>query len=466
MNSRKKLVLALGVTAGALAGVYCGVSIYFINHFYQGTKVAGVDFSMKTVDEAETYFAKQIDNYSLTVSPKEGAKENITGADISMKYREGKGLEKALEKQNAFFWPSMFWKKMDINIKTKFDYDQTKLEEQIQKLKCFQNNEDKTDPVSAKPEFNGDKFVVKQEVLGTKVDQEVMKSKLISAVERLEDKFDLAEEDCYLKPRYTSESKEVAAARDTLNDYCSASIVYDMPPVQEVVDKKLISTWLSWDDNMNVTFHEDSVREFMNQFAAKYETLYSTRPLTTPTGKATEVSGGTYGWAIDEAAEAEVLIASIKNREVVTKEPPYIQRAAVHEAQDWGKTFIEVDLTEQHMWYIADGNVAFETDVVTGRPYEHSTPAGVYSILWMTMNTVLVGNIDPETGEPEYRTPVNYWMPVTYSGVGFHDAIWQPYFGGDLYWSNGSHGCINMPLDGAATLYSMIVPGTPVVMHY
>ena len=72
----------------------------------------------------------------------------------------------------------------------------------------------------------------------------------------------------------------------------------------------------------------------------------------------------------------------------------------------------------------------------------------------------------PDTGEPEYETPVDYWMPVTHSGVGFHDAPWQPAFGGDLYWTNGSHGCINMPWDGAAALYSMVAAGTPVVMHY
>ena len=118
------------------------------------------------------------------------------------------------------------------------------------------------------------------------------------------------------------------------------------------------------------------------------------------------------------------------------------------------------------MWYIVDGNVAFETAVVTGKPYEHSTPSGVYDILYMQPNATLVGNIVPETGEPEYRTPVSYWMQVTWGGVGFHDATWQPAFGGDLYWSIGSHGCINMPLDGAAALYSMISPGTPVVMHY
>lgn len=52
----------------------------------------------------------------------------------------------------------------------------------------------------------------------------------------------------------------------------------------------------------------------------------------------------------------------------MTKEPAYYQTAASHGAQDWGTTYVEVDLSAQHMWYIVDGGVAMETDVVTGVP--------------------------------------------------------------------------------------------------
>ena len=59
-----------------------------------------------------------------------------------------------------------------------------------------------------------------------------------------------------------------------------------------------------------------------------------------------------------------------------------------------------------------------------------------------------------------------YWMRVTWSGSGFHDATWQPAFGGTLNQTRGSHGCINMPYDKAAQLYEMVEMGTPVVIHY
>ena len=65
-----------------------------------------------------------------------------------------------------------------------------------------------------------------------------------------------------------------------------------------------------------------------------------------------------------------------------------------------------------------------------------------------------------------YETPVAYWMRVTWSGVGFHDATWQSSFGGNRYLNGyGSHGCINMPLSKAKTLYGMISVGTKVIIH-
>jgi lipoprotein-anchoring transpeptidase ErfK/SrfK len=113
--------------------------------------------------------------------------------------------------------------------------------------------------------------------------------------------------------------------------------------------------------------------------------------------------------------------------------------------------------------------VVLETDVVTGEPIPSKiTPEGVYSLMWKQPNSVLVGDINPDTGEPAYRTKVKYWMQVTSSGVGFHDATWQTAFGGTLYQipGTGSHGCINMPLDQAGALFNMIEPGTPVIFHW
>ena len=64
----------------------------------------------------------------------------------------------------------------------------------------------------------------------------------------------------------------------------------------------------------------------------------------------------------------------------------------------------------------------------------------------------------------DYETPVKYWMPFN-GGEGFHDATWRGRFGGAIYRGGGSHGCVNMPYSAAEKLFSMIAPGTPVIVY-
>ena len=117
------------------------------------------------------------------------------------------------------------------------------------------------------------------------------------------------------------------------------------------------------------------------------------------------------------------------------------------------------------MYFIKEGNVVLESYIVTGNPNRgNATPQGVYSLTYKTRNAVLRGERD-ENGEPEYETPVAYWMPFN-GGIGFHDATWQSSFGGSRYRTNGSHGCVNMPKSKAAELYKLIPDKCPVICHY
>jgi lipoprotein-anchoring transpeptidase ErfK/SrfK len=121
------------------------------------------------------------------------------------------------------------------------------------------------------------------------------------------------------------------------------------------------------------------------------------------------------------------------------------------------------------MWYIVDGVVSMESDIISGLPTpEKETPTGVYDILEIQRDKTLVGDVQVDTGKPEYETPVDFWMRITWTGIGFHNANWQSAFGGNLYQTEGigSHGCINMPFDAAETLFNSISIGTPVIMHY
>ncbi len=460
-------LIAACVFIGVLAAGYIGVSVYFTSHFYMNTEINGHDFSLKTAADVKEYIEQQVQGYSLTILEKDNKTDSISGDEISLEYNENKDIENVLKKQNAFLWPQAFFVKNSSKATVDVSYDRDALEDKISTLQAVKAEQ--IPPTSAYPKFNGTEYVVEPEVTGTEVNQELLREKIHQYISEFQPELDMVGENCYALPKYTSESGDVTAACNEMNQYLKASITYSMDqPV--VVDKTLISNWVSADAEMKVTFDEGAVREWLREFGKQYDTVGKTRSITSPWGKTVEVSGGTYGWSVDEDAEYPALLNSIKNGEVVTREPIYVdgQTAASRGPQDWGSTYLEVDLSGQHMWYIVNGGIALETDVVTGVPTPaKETPSGVYSILEMQPNSTLVGEIVPSTGQPEYRTVVRYWMRVTWSGIGFHDADWQPAFGGSLYANGlGSHGCINMPVDQAGALYSMLSVGTPVIIHY
>lgn len=464
-------VKALWITGGVLAVIcliYVAISVYFMSHFFVNTKINGKNFSGKTASDVEKYLQTNIKDYKLTILENEGRQDVISGSEIGLEYRAGTETEKLLKDQNGFAWPKAFFTENSRKVSVNVLYNEESLNQRISQLSCLQTEQ--TPAENAKPEFDGNQYVIKPEVYGNGVDKERLTEQVKVHITEFQPQLDMVETKCYAKPKYVEDSKEVQEACDAMNKYVNASITYPMnEPV--VVDKALISQWLQVDGEMKVSLNTEAMKQWFTAFGDKYDTQGTTRTFTTPAGKSATVTGGTYGWSIDEDTELVNLQNSILNGEVVTREPAYYAggTAAAHSGQDWGNTYAEVDMSAQHMWYVQNGQVVLETDVVTGEPIpSRITPEGVYSLMWKQRDATLVGDIKPETGKPEYETDVAYWMQVTSSGVGFHDAIWQTAFGGTLYQipGTGSHGCINMPLDQAGALFNMIEPGTPVIFHW
>ena len=468
-SAPKKGWIIIGSILCLLLLIYIAISVFFMSHFFMNTGINGHNFSGKTVSDAERYLKDQVNDYSLTIRGMDGKTDVIKGADISLVYVDNNQIENILKKQNPFLWPQSVFSKKAVSITIELSYNKDALDQAVGSIHAVTTVQ--TPPVSAQPEFDGTQFVIKPETYGTAVDMNVLKEKITSAIMKFSSEINLEKEKCYALPKYSSESKELKQACAEMNKYCKASITYPMNEAV-VVDKMLISTWLTTDDNMNVIFHEDAVKNWLEEFGDKYDTIGTTRTFTTPSGKSATVTGGTYGWSVDEDTEFENLKSNIKNGETVTREPAYYigGTAAAHAMPDWGDTFVDVDLSEQHMWYVVNGSIALETNVITGEPIpEKITPEGTYSLQDKKMHEILVGSIDPATGKPSYETEVTYWMRITWdTGIGLHDATWQSGFGGNLYQipNIGSHGCINMPLDMAGSLYDMIEIGTPVIVHY
>ena len=102
---------------------------------------------------------------------------------------------------------------------------------------------------------------------------DTFKAKVKDAITNFKSELNMMDEKCYAMPKYTSESPEVQKACDAMNNYLKASITYKMTNQNMVVNKDLISGWVTYDDNMNATLDESKVKEWLREFGKTYDRL-------------------------------------------------------------------------------------------------------------------------------------------------------------------------------------------------
>lgn len=318
-NNTKIYICIIGSISLVLL-LYISISIYYTSHFFENTIINGHDISGETLSDVEKYFQLQTEGYELTIKERNGRTEIIKGEDISLAYKESRALEDILKKQNIFLWPISLFTGRKEEITTECIYEEAKLEQKINSLDAVTSEQ--IPPQSAYPEYDGNQFIVHMETDGTAVNMADLRKKIMTAVILLDSEIDLEREKCYITPEYTAESEKLQKACSTMNQYCQTSITYLMDePV--VIDKTVISTWLSIDDEMNVILDENAIKKWLEDFGDRYDTMGTTRTFTTPTGKNTSVTGGTYGWSINEEDELTEILNAVKRGNVITKEPIY-----------------------------------------------------------------------------------------------------------------------------------------------
>ncbi len=479
----RKTAVTCGIAAAAavfvLLCVWLGVSLHYKDRFLMKTTVNKFDFSGLTVSEAEKIMQSQVEKYVLTITGKDGATEQIHGRDINIKYTGSERLKKALEKQNPYIWPKALFGGSHIAAEMLSAYDANKLDDVIA-ASDFLKDEGKTAAVSATVVLNEGSFVIQDEAEGTQVDREKFFKAVKRSVETISSELDLKEADCYVEPAFTSESPEVISARDRMNDFLNAEIIYNYNGNTVKLDSDTFAPWISADASMTPVVSAEMVKDYVSKtLAGAFNTPDRDGVFTSQTpGKQVGFKSASLGRLINTEAETEAIIKTISEGKSVIKEPA-IAREEMPEGQYvWGNTYLEVDLTEQEMWYVVNGAPVFNSCVVTGvQTAAKETPAGLFTILEMKRNKIMRGYLP--NGQLEYETPAKWWMRVTWSGIGFHDANWNPNYAytktqnaqsensrKQYHVRNGSHGCINMPPAKAEQLYGLIQVGTPVVIHY
>lgn len=444
--------------------VYLGGVVYFRDRFFFNTQVNGVDFSRQRVSDTHESLESKANDYYITIIGDDDATEKIYASEINLRFVASELIEELLAAQNPFVWPISLIDSQKNDAGVDFYFDEELLNARVSNLEIV--TESQISPVSAHVIIENNEVVVVPQQYGNVVNVELFQSILLEYIGNLASEFNAASADIFIQPEFTTESPKIVYTVETVAQYLGAEITYSVGR-EVVVDRTLVSDWVTIDDDLNVYLDEELVSAWLSDFISTVNTHGTTRELTTPLGRNVTVTGGYYGWIVSRDLEFAELLENIRNGDVINREPIYFQRAESHGSQDWGNTFLQVDLSEQHMWAFVNGEMVFEAPVVTGLPRDgHNTPQGVYFILEMLSPTVLIGATDPNTGQPIYRTPVSYWMRTTWAGHGFHDATWQSQFGGTHYRTNGSHGCTNLSLADASELYNLIYLMMPVVVHY
>lgn len=456
---RKKIVIAAASVVGGLLLIYLCMVAYFNCHIFPGTRFDDVKLSGKSADGAEEELDGLLADYKLAITGRDGASEVINRDDIKLKYvLDGFGT-KLIDAQNPFAWPAHLFRKNTIDEKFDVVYDADMLADKITSMKMT-SEENMAEPVDAyiSDYESGVGFKIVGEVIGSKLDMEKFEAAVKDALTNVQSELDADKAGCYIDPQVYSDDKKLVKQEKRLNKYTDTRLTYTFGDDTVVLDGDTIYKWMDIKKNGKVSLDEEKIREFVRGLGSKYDTIFRTRTFKTSYKKDVVINGGDYGWWMNREKEVSELKELIKKGTVADREPVYFQKAEKYGKDDYGDTYVEINLTAQHLFLYKDGKVVLESDFVSGKDTkDRKTPGGVFGITYKERDATLVG--------ADYETPVSYWMPFNGS-IGMHDATWRKKFGSNIYKSGGSHGCINLPFNVAARIYDEIEKNTPVICYY
>ena len=189
--------------------------------------------------------------------------------------------------------------------------------------------------------------------------------------------------------------------------------------VKEPLTGEMICSWITGSQGTTAVLDQEKVVAFVAGLAAKYDTAGTARTFHTAGGKDVEITGP-YGWKLDVAGESAALTQLIQAglaEGEQDREPVYAATAASRTAPDWGTTYVEIDLTGQHVYMFQEGSLVWEAPCVTGNiAKNYDTPAGIYSLTYKEKDRILRGAKKAD-GSYEYESHVDYWMPFN-GGIG------------------------------------------------
>ena len=461
--------LGVGLAASAVASYFLVANTYQ-EKFLPNTYVNAVKIDGMGIAEAEDTLIDNAGICEVTFVAADGKEATFSSEEFMGKYFIPSGALTDAAAEDPYQWFNKLFKPTQYNVNFDFVYSQPALRELIT---SFDWGDKKSQDAQIVLTSDGD-FEIEPESLGNEFDVNTLLEYTANQLRLGVTKIDMLESGCYDNYQPEITEQDLAPQLDDYKNFAHCNISFDFSDRKKVVDSGMILDWIATDEkghiitdmHGDVSFDRDKVSSFVAEMADETDTYGKPREfMSTLDGLITVPWNGNYssnyGWLINQEATVNQLISLMKAGKSVTVEPEYKYRGYVRDRNDIGDTYVELDISAQHMWVYIDGEIQLSADCVTGTETnpEKRTPRGVCYI-WSKEEDRILGTYAVQG----YEQFVNYWMPFNYLGCGFHDLSRGAY-GGNIYMYNGSHGCCNLSLSVAREMYNLVEVGMPALIH-
>lgn len=461
-TQKKKILTVLGCVIGFIlvisAAVYIGISIHYKGYFYNGTTINGIDVSGYSVEDVKMVIRAGVNDYVLEIETRGSEPVKIKGKDIDLAPVWDSSLDEFLEAQTGFAWIGAAKNPKSYTSETMISFDHDKLTGILDGC-AFMQQENQTEPKNAaiSDYIAGVGYEIVPAKQGTALDKAILYEAIENAVYGLDERIVAEETDCYHEPAVLDDDEDLNRRLNNLNQLCRAKINYVVGEDEWTLDADTYHEWFVISEDGEVSLDESLVRKYAVDLGHKYNTCYGNREFMTSYGVTVTVGNSRYGWKVDYDAEQAQIIDEITNGIQETRDLNYVMTANSHTGPDYGNSYVEINLTAQHLFLYKDGELITECDFVSGNLAKgYGTPTGFFGLTYKDYDATLSG-----TG---YSSHVDYWMPFN-GNIGMHDATWRSTFGAAIYMRKGSHGCINMPHSIAEKVFEVVDTNYPVVVY-
>ena len=274
------------------------------------------------------------------------------------------------------------------------------------------------------------------------------------------------------------ENSDLSSAQNKLNSIKNRSVKYTIDGHEYEFKRDEYFKKVTYEDGKYNFGNTKKLEEKIESINKKVTTFHKKYPFKLPTGKTITVKNESYGWAINTKHLIPAIEKALAQGTASINGKDYIYGLGFStygtgygmSNHGLGHTYIVVSINQQKVWFYKNGKkVLVLDDVVTGTAtgntkdiVSNATPTGVWYIEYKESPSVLKGQNDDGSS---YSSPVQYWMPFTVSGCGFHDASWRTDWSKTAYLAGGSHGCVNIRPSEIKQVWDVVEQYEPVIVY-